>query len=238
MCKAQIDYVYYSLSVANNPLFTILDSTSNANHGTKKGAGEPVEIAGKAGMGQDFDVDYITLPQLVSTPTEVTLEMIVKSDVVNTTEQRSTYNDDDICIITSVNSGTNNKIQVYAAGDSGGGWSNSTTDYTVTDYHHIVGAVKANDYLDLYVDGAKIGTSVAIGNLAEISTTGRFIGQNRSGATPVDGIIDEYRLSTTKRSAAWIKATYASLWDTLLTYGDEETEGVTGANIMFMFSNF
>jgi len=49
---------------------------------------------------------------------------------------------------------------------------------------------------------------------------------------------DEVRFSNTARSVAWIKATYASLWDTLLTYGDEETEGVTGANIMFMFSAF
>ena len=31
------------------------------------------------------------------------------------------------------------------------------------------------------------------------------------------GIIDEVRISSTARSAAWIKATYNSLWDSLIT---------------------
>ena len=61
MCKAYINYVNYALNVTNNPLLTIIDSTSNTNHGTKKGIGEPVEIAGKVGQGQDFDNDYISV---------------------------------------------------------------------------------------------------------------------------------------------------------------------------------
>ncbi|MHA1482391.1 MAG: LamG domain-containing protein, partial [Candidatus Heimdallarchaeaceae archaeon] len=38
-----------------------------------------------------------------------------------------------------------------------------------------------------------------------------------------DGVIDEVRLSDTNRSAAWIKASYNSGNDSLLTYGSEET---------------
>ena len=59
-----------------------------------------------------------------------------------------------------------------------------------------------------------------------------------SPGLPHDGIIDELRVSGSQRSAAWIKATYNSLWDSLLTYGDEETEAVTGANILFIFADF
>ena len=59
-----------------------------------------------------------------------------------------------------------------------------------------------------------------------------------SGNTHYDGKMDEVRISSTNRSAAWLKATYNSLYDTLLTYGDEEIEAVTGANILFIFTDF
>jgi hypothetical protein len=52
---------------------------------------------------------------------------------------------------------------------------------------------------------------------------------------------DEFRISDTIRSAAWIGATYDSLWDTLLTYGAEETEGgeeEAETNVLFLFANF
>ena len=41
-----------------------------------------------------------------------------------------------------------------------------------------------------------------------------------------DGIIDEVRFSDIARSTAWIKATYNSGNDSLLTYGSEEGEAV------------
>jgi len=53
-----------------------------------------------------------------------------------------------------------------------------------------------------------------------------------------DGVIDEIRLSTSQRAAAWEKATYNSLLDTLLTYGSEETEEEEEANAIFFGTNF
>ena len=50
-----------------------------------------------------------------------------------------------------------------------------------------------------------------------------------------DDVIDEVRISDTARSAAWIKATYNSLWDTLLTYGDEETSEEEAVDNAIMF---
>jgi hypothetical protein len=47
------------------------------------------------------------------------------------------------------------------------------------------------------------------------------------------GVEDEVRISDTNRSAAWLKATYNSLWDTLLTYSAEETKTVTDNSILF-----
>ena len=48
--------------------------------------------------------------------------------------------------------------------------------------------------------------------------------------------IDETRISNTVRSAAWISATYDSLWDTLLTYGSEETEAGEAVDNAIFFS--
>ena len=69
---------------------------------------------------------------------------------------------------------------------------------------------------------------LSIGRYGDKSPSNYYLGQ-----------IDEVRVSSTDRSAAWIAATYDSLWDNLLTYGSEET-APTGetTNVLFIFSNF
>jgi len=57
----------------------------------------------------------------------------------------------------------------------------------------------------------------------------------------MDGIEDEIRVSNftgTERNPAWIKATYNSLWDALLTYGSEETLEAAEDNAIFFGMNF
>jgi len=50
------------------------------------------------------------------------------------------------------------------------------------------------------------------------------IGLYAGGKEYFDGIIDEFRISKNiVRSLAWIKGTYNTLWDALLTYGSEKT---------------
>ncbi|GAH85066.1 unnamed protein product, partial [marine sediment metagenome] len=67
---------------------------------------------------------------------------------------------------------------------------------------------------------------------------GSFITQ--AGPTYYDwnGQMDEVRFSNSERAAAWIKATYNSLWDTLLTYGNEETSAAVVDNAIFFGCNF
>jgi len=61
------------------------------------------------------------------------------------------------------------------------------------------------------------------------------MGSNDDGSSQYfRGYIDELRLADVPRSAAWIKATYNTLWDTLLTYGSEEVLG----NAIFFGMNF
>ena len=205
---------------------TIKDSTSNGSDGTKKGANEPIEADGKIGKAQDFDGnDYIDILQSLDDPTSVTWEVVYKSDVSDTTEQRLfAYNEDNVFVMTSINGGTTNLIRVYCKADSGGGYAGNVTSYSVTEWHYIVGRAVENDVVDMLVDGAVVGYSISLGNFITAPTLGRVIGSSRGYLWHTKGLIDEVRISPVKRSNTWIKATYNTLWDTFLAYGSEETQ--------------
>lgn len=70
----------------------------------------------------------------------------------------------------------------------------------------------------LWANGDKKGTG---SGQVSYSALEFVIGRGYSGRY-YKGAISEVRVSSTARSDAWIKATYASLADTLLTYGSEE----------------
>jgi len=225
------------------PAYGIIDSTSNANHGTKKSVNEPVEATGKVGQGQDFDGtdDYINIGDMALTGS-FTVEAVANYDNVYRR-----------CILAQIDDGNNyfpvlgtqssNQGMMWIKSTAGGqqvaqendavstgtwyhtaGVSNGTTIY-----YYLDGAV--GDITDDYIAPPALTNTMQIGSWRGIlygATYGWF-----------DGIIDEVRISSTDRSAAWIAATYDSLWDTLLTYGSEETGGTGEAtNVLFIFSNF
>ena len=111
-----------------------------------------------------------------------------------------------------------------------------------TDWHHLT-FLWDTSYLRHYRDGATSGTPVEQTNNAQANADhdlvigGYTFGTSAQTLADFDGIIDEVRISSIGRSAAWLKATYNSLWDTLLTYGAEETGGVV-ANSIFFGCNF
>ncbi|MBW2632475.1 MAG: hypothetical protein JRC90_12110 [Deltaproteobacteria bacterium] len=79
----------------------------------------------------------------------------------------------------------------------------------------------------LYRDGTVNGTPASLTSDMHLGPRDVIIGTTAwdLGLYPIDGKMDEIRMSYTVRSAAWIKATYNSLWGTLLTYGSEEIGG-------------
>ena len=107
-------------------------------------------------------------------------------------------------------------------------------------YTYITTTAKENDYQKIYVDGAWIDADAAIGTFDDNASGNNILGANRiPNGQWLPGVIDEARFSDVVRSAAWVKAEYASLWDTLLTYGDEETEGAAAVdNAIFFGMNF
>jgi len=222
---------------------TILDSTSNSNDGTKLSANNPIEAVGKIGQGQDFSSDYIDAGNNASLDftSALTMTALIKADT----------------------GGGYAKIAVKPAGS---GWSSPYFYYCLgagdSSNYKALFAVKINtneiysDVLNtgqwylftgtyngsierLYVDTTEVNTKAVSG---DISTSVQPLAIGARSTTDVneyfDGIIDELRLSSVVRNAAWVKATYNSLWDSLLTYGSEEEAPPSLGNSMMFGINF
>ena len=233
------DYFYYALDVDTNPLL-ILDSTSNANHGTKKGTDEPVEAAGKVGQAQDFagDDDYIdTTLATADFPTDgdYTIEFCLQADNTSTNQSFvSDWEDGDRSILLRF---TSDEIDFYVGSGTATLSPNAEFAYTdTTNYHYIAATHDVSENgLELFDNGTSQDTATYVGTVGT-SNNNIFLGSSADLSNPLNAREDEVRFSSTIRPDAWIKVTYNSLWDTLLTYGSEETEAVT--NVLFMFTNF
>jgi intein/homing endonuclease len=215
-------------------------------------SGEPAEATGKVGQGQDFDGtdDYIsigTLGTLGSTISDT--EITIYEGIVKTSETDAAVN-----VIGTANTGSTTVVQielnkdkdssvatgyvrVYLRDEDGNNCSGavqSNTGITDGDPHYLaVNVDGGNNLIKVYIDGVlktfTYLTQLTPDNMDDFEYS-MYLGalNNRGTASSViDGIIDESRVNTSARSAAWIKATYNSLYDTLLTYGDEETAGWT-----------
>jgi len=209
---------------------TVLDSTSNNNDGTKKGAGEPASATGKIGLAQDFDGsnDHIGLGN-VSNSASWTIEGIVNLDVADGNyawlNRRVDYR-------AYINTIPTPKLRVRHDNDVYETYSMNNAITVENDYHLAWAFDDTNCYA--YINGVANGTF--LGSIKTIYSD-MGIGTANNYAS-FNGILDEIRISSIARTAGWIKATYNSLWDTLLTYGSEETEAVSGANVLFIFSDF
>ena len=219
---ANFKAVYHMAQDPSGGVNSILDSTINVKHGTPPGSMTTDNlIDGSVGKALSFDGsnDYIDIGESLNNPTELTWEVLSKSNVSDTSEQRVfTYNNNGIFVITSVNGGTANKIQTYVSASTGGGWSESTTDYSVTDYQHIVSRVNTSEY-QTFVSGTPIGSPTAYSGMSDLGVDlCSRIGASRTPDSFCNGSIDEVRLSSMARSDDWIKLTNLSLTDQLITF--------------------
>ena len=208
----------------------IYDSTSNNNDGTKKDANEPIEAAGKVGQGQDSDGtnDYITIPDLGEIA-DFTVEMLLNADTLPgddtwdgvTGNQGWAAKNMHIAITPANWSGVDNSFRVATNKTA----IESTTAMPTSTWH--LWAVKydqtTTEEFYLYKDGVVEDATTANGANQNIDFNNWRIANIYDATRLFDGKTDEFRLSNSVRSAAWLKATYNSLWDTLLTYGAEET---------------
>ncbi len=217
---------------------TVLDSTSNNNDGTKKGANEPIEATGKVGQAQDFagDDDYINNGNnaVLNITGAITIEACIYPQVLATSDIivcRGLWQTDGYFLQIGA---TANDLDFSFNQSEAVQYIYSNNAILSTNNWYYVAGVRSGASGYIYLNGAD--QTLSTDSIINPTTSARnaYLGvYNSELHNFFDGIIDEVRVSNTNRSAAWIKGTYNSLWDTLLTYGSEETEAVTVNAIMF-----
>lgn len=204
----------------------LYDSTANNHDGSNQGSESAIN---RAGHYRTFNDAYVSLGSSVnfSLTDKITIEGHCKSTsdtnmrLFNRHEApsgnygyllaRSLTNDNAAWRISKTNS------------DWNGGVSTTNSWPINTDLN--VAGVYDGSNMRIYLDGSEDTSGdfpVSLsGNIASVSHNA-YIGAGNAATNKWYGNIYEFRLSNIARSAAWIKATHASLADTLLTYGSEE----------------
>lgn len=219
------NFVFVSHMQDDPDTSSIRDSTGNDLDGAKKGAANPAETtSGKIGNAQTFTDDNINIGDADVTG-YITIELWINPS----------WTGDDFEGIISKYTGTPAGWQLFY----------HTSDYL---YFYVndgiavqskVGALGTGSWQYLtcrYESGTTTGEIWV--NLTDETDTvaSRTINQNAQDAVigdrsdnqiyGLDAVVDEFRLSTNYRPAAWIKATYYSGDDNLVDYGTEENVAV------------
>jgi len=220
----------------DNTTSSIVDSTSNNNDGTKSGAGQPaVTTSGKMDGAQNFTSGDVTGGEYIDCGNDASLQITGYLTIeawVTIAGSDGEYlglggklDDIDLEGYALVRY-TDNKFMFWV-GDGAMASADSDTTYTDSDWHYVVGVVNnGNNYI--YVDGTKqtdedTTTLVDSGNYVHIGRQYDDYDQRYW-----EGLIDEFRISNTSRTAAWINASYESGRDDLLDFASEEGEGTSG----------
>jgi len=224
------DYLaVYHLETGSNPTGAgeVLDSTANAEHNTGVN-GTPNLITAKAGRGLNFDPgssEYLNMNSLTSLNgiSRFTFSCVVKSDEMPFTAHRGIFARGSTNQRTPWiwGSDTTSNVTCYFEMDDASVKSQSVTGLLVDTWHSI-DFVWDNSYLTRFLDGVYQGSSNATtGNTMANDDGGRYIGY-----LPTydywDGPMDEIRISKIDRSDAYLKAQHYTIWDELITYGNEQ----------------
>ncbi|MBA7646152.1 hypothetical protein ES703_53914 [subsurface metagenome] len=209
---SDFELVYHMADGASNQ--AVYDSTSHDKDGTKVGANQPIQTtAGKIGNAQNFDgIDDAIDFGSTNFGKIYTLEYWM--------------NLDDLSPISGL-------CPIGGAGWFYSEWIPQTGDES---YHRAGGdfvSVAVETLVGTWIKRSIVrnGTSVKfyhqgvqVGATQTMASNDDFVVQ-RVGFTEVyivDGRMDEVRISSTDRTAAWIKASYESERDHLLDFGSEE----------------
>jgi len=217
----------------------ILDSTANANTGTKgNDAAAPTEVAGTVGMAQEFvqlNLTQITIGDsgLNAASTVLALLKTTTADaqVIVGKKRYPTGASAGWCLSLNADGTTGGRPWYTVADDVDAASATGATSIGTTAWRTVAGTHDAA-LVAVYLDGA-IANSADASAVDDLTTAYvTYIGRRGySVGTLFDGLIDEFRLSSVARSAEWIEAEYLTMWDSMLTYGDaedmpEETEDV------------
>ncbi|MBW1812305.1 MAG: hypothetical protein JRJ39_01165, partial [Deltaproteobacteria bacterium] len=224
---------------------SILDSTSYNNTGTSNGMGSNDLVNGVAGSSLNFDGnnDWVKISNSIDFQiSSFTLEAMSRFDGGLISSGQS------YAIISNYNGGLttdqhyglrirNSAGQSYFFYDDGSEWDGIGSAQSIqNDWHYSAGVMTSGTSGQIYVDGNLSGTDTTSVPISIIPSNNLYIGrggENEPSSTyRWIGNIDEIRLSNIDRSPAWIKATYFSNYDDLISYNisptlDSDGDGIT-----------
>jgi len=208
----------------------VLDSTGNINKGTPQGSMTWNDlIDGQIAKALDFDGS----DDLIGLGTDSSLN-ITNSITIESIVNRKDNADSVILAKWLWSTGdyrnyflgvTSNKIHfLLSATGTTDDLSLSSTNNVDLNYNYLA-ATSNNSFAKVFLNGTENGvTSYSSGINSRVDTP-IAIGIQNYDSTPhthYGGILDEIRISDVARSEEWLKATYYSNWDDLLTFDSEE----------------
>ena len=215
---------------------TIADSSSSNVDGTSIGMDATNQVSGPIGGALKFNGvnEAIRVATTSTDPTAVdqsalTIEAWANSTGDSVTAERI-INRRNIVFITPYESyglATSFSDHTQVVNSTGTPDLTGTTGSLPEDRWRYLTGVLSGSTSSLYVDGTLNATQTGVTSLGS-SDDDITIGAGEMGFTSTlsqywTGGIDEVRLSNVARSAAWTAAQYASMTDTLITYGERQT---------------
>jgi len=217
---------------------TILDSTQYDNHGTKDAANQPaVTASGKIGNAQHFNgsSDWITLVEngSLDLDTTITMEAWVRFDGVGSTLmpliQKRAGSASNYGMRKGIDGQTwssgADELDVENFGSAWCIWGSDDANFAAATWYHIVVTYDETTHI-IYKNGVAVTSSKTYGTCPQnliANNVSTELGALDSEGNYLDGILDEVRISDVVRTVAWVKASYNSGNDSLLTYGSEES---------------
>ena len=202
------------------------DSTLNDNDGTKEWPNAPSQADGKIGNAQDFNTIISDFVNCVTDSTlnildTLTIEAWINPDQLSVTRQNSIVDRGmSYWFLVLVNQ------RLSFLRYNRGSFGLVLTDEIIPTgtYTHVAVGFDSYDPLEvkLYING-ELSKEGSLDGLIDSSSSALLIGDRGPNVHYFDGVIDEVRISNTIRSSAWIKASYESQRDNLLSFGSEET---------------
>jgi len=203
----------------------IKDSTVNGNNGTSEGTMTSADVVdGKIGKAIDFDgtndAIKVGTATIIGSAANSTVEAWAKFDTLGTDAHIYSENDSG-GISFGLRKNSTNVSQFGLIRSGSWYWATSVATLSAATWYYLAGSLSSTGGMVNYINGAQDGSNT---NTLPCSYTivNDWIARIGQGYY-LDGIIDELRISNVARSAAWIKASYNSGNDTLVSWGSEET---------------
>ena len=208
----------------------VMDSTSNFNRGTPSGSMTTADlIDSKVGKAIDFD----GVDDAVSCLNESNFDFATESFTVEACFRSHNLATGNYEIVSKRDQDANSGWFLRADGTAAltmwiydGAYKNASTGDGVLSqdvWYYAAGLYDASaDTINLDLNTTTYGPTSSVGS-PTVNNYALNFGRTANGTAEwFDGDIDEVRISNIVRSAAWRKATYYSLWDSLITFGNQE----------------